>query len=180
MIVVVKLTGVKRNLAMPVDVITSPEEYTRPFQLFLAGGITNCPDWQSEAISLIKGNLISSCREVILINPRRVEWNIGDKDAAAKQIEWEHGALESSDGYLFWFPKETLCPITLYELGKVAAGTKKPLFVGTDVDYARRFDVITQLSLISRITENSVQCTLERVVYCFTQYIKTGKIPVWR
>jgi hypothetical protein len=47
----------------------------------------------------------------------------------------------------FWFPKETLCPITLYELGKQSA-SNKPIFVGVHPEYARRRDVEIQTQLI--------------------------------
>ena len=65
----------------------TPEDCT----LFLAGGITNCPDWQSEISTMLDALL--TYKSVTVLNPRR----IGDlakngKDAEA-QIWWEHKYL---------------------------------------------------------------------------------------
>ena len=112
------------------------------FSLFMAGGITNCPDWQASLMALL-----SNEGPLVLVDPRRVNFDTNDPDMSNAQIEWEHIHLEGCHGVSFWFPEETLCPITLYELGKIAAGSK-PMFVGTHPNYQRRFDVIKQLKLI--------------------------------
>ena len=66
--------------------------------------------------------------------------------------------MEQCQGVSFWFPEETLCPITLYELGKIAM-SNKVMFVGTHPNYKRRFDVIKQLQLVRpeiKVTDNLV------------------------
>src|SRR5207302_501959 len=63
-----------------------------------------------------------------------------------QQIAWEYHHLRQADAVLFWFPCETLCPITLYELGAMSM-TAKPLFVGAHPVYPRRHDVEIQLRL---------------------------------
>lgn len=108
--------------------------------LFLAGGITGCTGWQSEMIARL------SQVQVTLLNPRRADFPIDDPHAAQAQIEWEHRHLQRASAALFWFPCETLCPISLYELGAWSM-TRKPLFVGVHPDYARRIDVKIQTSL---------------------------------
>ncbi len=48
---------------------------------------------------------------------------------------WEHDHLRRAKAIMFWFPSETLCPITLYELGAwtiLARQTGTKLFVGAD------------------------------------------------
>lgn len=116
-------------------------DHSDNFSIFLAGGISNCPDWQKEMIQRFKAE------DVTLINPRRYSFNIEDPTMSAQQIDWEHDHLEQADAILFWFPFETLCPITLFELGKYSQAGK-PLFVGCHPAYARAFDVKHQLSLI--------------------------------
>lgn len=118
-------------------VVKPPMAPTRA-ELFLAGGISNCPDWQAET-ELALADLPGSVH-----NPRRPGVLVADE--AIAQIEWEHEALALSDAILFWFPAETLCPITLFELG-VWSAKGVPLIVGTHPEYARRLDVITQLRL---------------------------------
>lgn len=108
--------------------------------VFLAGGITGCPPWQKEMVELLRNT------DLILMNPRREHFPIGDPDAAMEQIEWEHNHLRMADAILFWFPCETLCPIVLYELGAWSM-TRKPIFVGVHPDYARRQDVEIQTGL---------------------------------
>jgi len=108
--------------------------------IFLAGGITGCPDWQQEMRSLLESS------ELILLNPRRANFPIGDPNAALEQIEWEHDHLRMADAVLFWFPCETICPIVLYELGAWSM-TGKPIFVGVHPNYKRRQDVEIQTRL---------------------------------
>ena len=108
--------------------------------IFLAGGITNCPDWQQEMRSLLQDT------DLILFNPRRAHFPIDDPGAAQEQIEWEHDHLKAADAILFWFPCETLCPIVLYELGAWSM-TNKLIFVGVHPDYKRRQDVEIQTYL---------------------------------
>jgi len=74
------------------------------------------------------------------------------KDSAQTplQIKWEHLMLRKADAIMFWFCEETLCPITLYELGtwtqkSIQSGTK--LFIGCHPNYPRINDVKIQTDL---------------------------------
>jgi hypothetical protein len=108
--------------------------------VFLAGGITGCPDWQQEMRSLL-------CESgLTLLNPRRADFPIGDPDAARAQIEWEHRHLRKADLILFWFCAATLNPIVLYELGAWSM-RHKPLAVGIEPGYQREADVRIQTRL---------------------------------
>lgn len=108
--------------------------------LFLAGGITGCPDWQSELTNLLKPE------NIVLLNPIRTNFPINGPNAAEEQITWEYNHLRKANAISFWFPKETICPIVLYELGAWSM-TEKPLFVGVHPDYKRRQDVEVQTKL---------------------------------
>lgn len=112
--------------------------------IFLGGGITGCPDWQQEAINQFGSY---SLDDLILLNPRRSTFDITDPTMSEFQIKWEAHHLKHADAIIFWFPCETLCPITLFELGKHAQKGDR-IFVGCHPDYARAFDVKHQLSLI--------------------------------
>ncbi|WP_278189484.1 nucleoside 2-deoxyribosyltransferase domain-containing protein [Thiothrix fructosivorans] len=82
-----------------------------------------------------------------MFNPLRPNFPIDDPSASVFQIQWEHEYLRKATAILFWFPAETLCPITLYELGAWSM-TTKPLFVGVHPDYARIADVELQTRLV--------------------------------
>lgn len=129
--------------------------------IFLAGGITGCPDWQQEIVHLF------TATDFTLLNPRRKNFPIGDPKAAFEQIKWEHHALRDADAILFWFPHETICPIVLYELGAWSM-TDKPIFVGVHPEYKRRQDVEIQSQLVRPYVE--IVYSLEKLV---DQVIKT-------
>ena len=131
--------------------IESPQEFGHTptpkgeSSIFLAGGITNCPDWQQEMRGLLADT------DFVLFNPRRENFPIHDPNAAKKQISWEYRHLGMADKVLFWFPCETLCPIVLFELGRWSFRSgreEKPIFIGVHPDYPRRQDVEIQMSLI--------------------------------
>lgn len=111
---------------------------TKP-SVFLAGGITNCPDWQSGVIK----ELLSETN-LNVFSPRRANWNFGNlAEEDTIQIHWEHEHLDKADIHLYWFPEETLCPIVLFELGKYLR-SGKPLYIGCHPNYQRRRDVEIQ------------------------------------
>lgn len=112
--------------------------------LFLAGGITNTPVWQDVVMAGL------SDLDVVVLNPRRKQWPDDPKEIE-KQIEWEFGMIRHADVVSFWFPKETLCPITLFELGSMLnRPSRVPIIVGCDPEYARAFDLEIQVGLIDR------------------------------
>ena len=114
-------------------------EPDRTRSVFLAGGISNCTDWQPEMTKLLQDT------ELTVLNPRRKYFPDHD-DAAREQIKWEFRHLKKTTATLFWFPHETLCPITLFELGN-CLGKEKPLFVGCHPEYQRRRDLEIQIKL---------------------------------
>jgi Nucleoside 2-deoxyribosyltransferase like len=108
--------------------------------LFLAGGISSCPDWQTELTAKLE------LTNWTVLNPRRNDFDAGNASLAESQIDWEFRHLRLASAIAFWFPPETLCPITLYELGAWSM-TNKPLFVGVDPKYQRCLDVKVQTKL---------------------------------
>lgn len=129
-----------------MNYIKCPEEFKKTSEiisLFLAGGITNCPDWQSEVKDTLK------YKNLTLIDPRRNNWEIDNPVMEFNQISWEFKHLELADAIMFWFPCETLCPITLYELGFWNSKGTKKLFVGCHPDYKRKSDVKIQTNIVN-------------------------------
>jgi len=126
---------------------------TLPQRIFLAGGISNCPVWQDEII-----NLIDTDKHDV-INPRRKNNFESYGDIAAEQIAWEHDAFTVINACVFWFPHETLCPVTLLEIGKQLSyigqyNVIRPLIVGWHPEYKRAFDLEQQISLEIKANPN--------------------------
>ncbi len=115
--------------------------YGKDRSLFLAGGITNCQNWQSILVKLLKNE------NLVLLNPRRKKYPEDNPNIDEEQIIWEYKHLKLTSAVAFWFPSETLCPITLYELGKMSI-TSKSLFIGVDPRYERINDIKIQTKLV--------------------------------
>lgn len=121
-----------------------PQRFDR-IPVFIAGGISNCGDWQSELICYIDTD------EFDVINPRRDGDLDKTGDEARAQITWEHRGLEEAQIVLFWFPKESICPISLFEYGKMLERACKDgirIIAGCDPEYARAFDLRIQTELM--------------------------------
>lgn len=118
------------------------EEDAERLAIFLAGGITGCDDWQSEMEQMLSGT------DFITFNPRREGmFDTIQPEWGEEQIRWEVDHMSMADIILFWFPKEGMCMITLFELGK-CLGSGKRVLVGCDPEYIRAFDIHTQLRLM--------------------------------
>lgn len=151
------------------NVIDPPETpgVTPAKAIFLAGGITNCPDWQQPV-----AERLYEMTNLIIFNPRRLNWNMENSEVESKkQIIWEHNQLQRAQIILFWFPEETLCPITLLELGKYLVSDKK-LIIGTHPNYQRRLDVLVQTELVRR--EQDVYDNIDDMISEFIADYRAG------
>lgn len=110
-------------------------------KLFLAGGITNCPNWQNEMIEKLKET------NIIIFNPRRESYPINEDSTSLKQIKWEYDYLKSADIISYWFSEGSINPISLYELGMWGNSRDKKIFIGVHPDYQRKEDVYIQTRL---------------------------------
>lgn len=113
--------------AEPV-LVTSPTplplDHSLP-RLFLGGSIDmgGAPDWQAAMTRAL------SDMDVVILNPRRPDWNPQWKPEASepefrRQVEWELAALEASDVIVMYFAPGTQSPISLLEMGLHARGGK--------------------------------------------------------
>jgi Nucleoside 2-deoxyribosyltransferase like len=141
--------------------------------VFLAGGMTHCPNWQSSAIDILAQKFaapetISATAEVrrtlVVFNPRRIIPKISDFQLHAT-VEWEQRNLACSTAIVFWFPacdpSKTVQPIALYELG-AAAATGRPIAVGAHPGYPRRADLLAQLDCVR--PEITISSTLDDTI----------------
>jgi hypothetical protein len=124
-----------------VEALNTYDQLADDISLFTAGGITGCPDWQQELVQLL------SDTSYIVFNPRRKDFPIHDPGASREQIAWEFEHLHKADIISFWFAKETIQPIALFELGSWLK-TSKPIFIGCHPEYPRIRDVFMQTELV--------------------------------
>jgi len=109
-------------------VVTSPAPLPAAdgrVRVFLGGSIEmgRTGDWQAEVAQALAGE------PVLLLNPRRADWNQAWKPQAdepefRRQVEWELAALEQADIVLMYFAPGTQSPITLLEFGLYARSGK--------------------------------------------------------
>ncbi|GAB3588563.1 nucleoside 2-deoxyribosyltransferase domain-containing protein [Acetobacter peroxydans] len=113
---------------MSARVITSPERL--PLQhgyprVFLGGSIDmgSAADWQKDMIESLRGE------DVVILNPRRSDWNPAWKPDASnpnfrQQVKWELGALESAHVIVLYFLPGSQSPISLLGMGLHAKSGK--------------------------------------------------------
>lgn len=127
--------------------------------VFLAGGITACPEWQTELINLLSDELIT------IFNPRRKNFPIHDPNAAKEQITWEFYALDKADIFSIWFSNASSDqPICMYELGRHVAFRSNNLdtvVIGIEPGYKRSQDVYIQMGLVDSSIPLRISDTLE-------------------
>ncbi|MBQ2856480.1 MAG: nucleoside 2-deoxyribosyltransferase domain-containing protein [Bacteroidaceae bacterium] len=146
-----------------MKVITAPEKYTvkdTDILVFLAGGITGCPDWQQEVIKYLQEFDASpeecSLDDLVIFNPRREDFPINDPSAASTQISWEFQWLERADIFSMYFANSTSDqPICMYELGRNIARMQMRfptewshrIVISLEKGYKRENDVMIQTRL---------------------------------
>ena len=133
------------------QIITAPSiEKPKYISLFLAGGITNCKEWQKVVIEELK------FEDVSIFNPRQEHFDITDRNASYKQILWEYERLEQMDIFSIYFCNgNSDQPICMYELGRnlvrmqnrFPSDWQKRIVISVEDGYKRKQDVIIQTGL---------------------------------
>ena len=122
-------------------------EKSKYVSVFLARGITNCPEWQTELIKLLSNEMIT------IFNPRRKNFPIHNPNVAKEQITWEFNALNNADIFSIWFSNAASDqPIYLYELGRhlvLRENCPETIVIGVEPGYRRAQDVYIQTSLVN-------------------------------
>ena len=122
---------------------------------FLAGGITDCWDWQKAVIDSICSDPEYK-ENLVLFSPRRSNFPIDDPNAAEEQITWEFKYLEQCDIFSMYFCNgDSDQPICMYELGRNIAlmqhkfpiDWEKRIIITVEKGYKRTADVIIQTKL---------------------------------
>lgn len=133
------------------QIITAPSiELPRFSSVFLAGGITNCKEWQKEVIEELE------FEDVSIFNPRQEHFDITDKNASYKQVYWEFERLEQMDIFSMYFCNDNSDqPICMYELGRniirmqnrFPGDWEKRIIISVEDGYRRMADLLFQTAL---------------------------------
>ena len=164
-----------------MQIITSPkyyEPYDQDISVFLAGGITNCKDWQKEVINQIKHNHGDSFLDnLIIFNPRRDNFPINDRFATYQQIEWEFNAIEKCNVFSMYFCSgDSDQPICMYELGRnilkmqlrYPTDWQDRIVISVEDGYKRKQDVLIQTDLA---TNNKIPINIQvHPQYCLEDH----------
>lgn len=136
------------------QVITAPSiEIPKFTSVFLAGGITNCKEWQKEVIEKFE------YEDVSLFNPRQEHFDVSDKFASYDQISWEFERLEKMDIFSMYYCNDNSDqPICMYELGRnivrmqnrFPSDWEKRIVISVEYGYRRKADVIIQTSFATQ------------------------------
>lgn len=145
------------SIITPDDTSFSDLDAIPGIDLFLAGGISGCWNWQKPMAALISHFLERATPTTWLIDnppfviasPRREAGLAMDGNGAVAQIEWEHKALASSYTKSYYFTRDTVQPIVLLELGKHLANPIN-MFIAIENGYQRKTDVLVQSDLAIR------------------------------
>lgn len=160
-----------------MKVFTAPDyPYIYGQKIFLAGGITNCSEWQKEVINYFK----DKDYDWILCNPRRDNFPkelLKDREESYKQIKWEFVYLESCDVFSIYFDntEQSDQPICFYELGRNICRMQarfpddwyKRIIITCHKDFKRLLDVEIQTDLATdgklKINKGDVYTHIESI-----------------
>jgi len=144
-----------------MKVITAVEEYqSKDFEVdcFLAGGITNCWEWQNEVIKQLDSFTQDpriKLDHLNIYNPRRKNFPIDDPNASTEQITWEFNNLQKMKIFSMYFCGNTVSdqPICFYELGRNlevfrANNDLDHVVITVEGDFKRVQDVVIQVRLV--------------------------------
>jgi hypothetical protein len=121
--------------------LTTQSVQRTPGMAYLAGGIRNCPNWQTSL-----QDMLAPVSGISVYNPRVAQFEPGSTDEYMGMVSKNRLALEQSEVVIFWFPKDMLTPVALCELGAEVA-RRRPIFIGVEDGYSRESDVRVQARL---------------------------------
>ena len=160
-----------------MKVITAPEYYvpTRDeITVFLAGGITNCENWQKEVIDYLKSLPEEKTDKLVIFNPRRDKWpKNSDTEEIRRQINWEAEYIMKSDIFSMYFANTDKSdqPICFYELGRYA--NSRHDIVSYQEGFKRALDVEIQTSIHDIVHVNKNITPVQHAELIFEAYSRT-------
>ena len=124
--------------------LPKPRPNYTPKNIYLSGGISKCPDWQTVLTNALEESPIT------IVDPRNRKINVSSLSSLelCELATENHRMLLECEAFCVWFPEESKSPASLFELGALASMLERPLFVGAHPNYFRSKDVKIQTRLI--------------------------------
>lgn len=157
-----------------MKVITAPEYYVptrEEITVFLAGGITNCENWQKEVIDYLKSLPDEKTDKLVIFNPRRDKWpKNSDTEEIRRQINWEADYIRTADIFTMYFTNTDKSdqPICFYELGKYANRSND--IISYQEGFKRALDVEFQMSINGFADVHKNITPVQHAEFIFNQY----------
>ena len=136
-----------------MEIINAPNDWNLEdgkIKCFLAGGLQKC-NWHDTVLNYLKNKETSN---LVLFNPKRDDFDIGNQNMEYEQISWEFQYLNTfkrdKDFFfsIFFDASESVQPICFYELGRMLAILQpEQCVVSVHPRFSRRNDVIIQTEL---------------------------------
>ncbi len=132
--------------------------------IFLAGSIEmgKAEDWQAMIPELFKDR-----EDLTFFNPRRDDWDSSWEQKESnpefnKQVNWELDHIDKADLIFMYFSPETKSPISLLELGLIAASYWKMIVCCPD-DFYRKGNVDIVCSRFNIPVYNTMEAAIGRL-----------------
>lgn len=115
----------------PPQIPTPKKNYFEGKHIFLSGTIDmgGSADWQTEAIKLLEEKYKDWTENVVVLNPRRDDWDSSwshefQDPQLFQQMSWELDQMKAADVIIMNILPDSKSPITLLELGLHAGSGK--------------------------------------------------------
>lgn len=146
-----------------MKVVTAPYDCSThdKISVFLAGGISDCWNWQEAVINKLKEMEENGydMRSLVLFNPRRPSFDVNNPEDTKAQISWESYWLDCCDIFSMYFcNSDSVQPICMYELGRSLLKKSDDwedddihycysILISIEKGYKRADDVLIQMEL---------------------------------
>lgn len=142
------------NLNRPKYKYTMRKIIIKNPKLYLVG-YSCTDDWQENISGLID-------KKYKILNKQNDLFNVG----------WEHKMLQESNIILFWFSKDTECPITLYNLGVWSSQTLVPIVIAIHPEYKLRNEIVKRMHLKGLSTVDSLEKAADIINNSYCKFFK--------
>lgn len=177
------------KIVTPQSEVQHTEENT--IRCFLAGGITNCRNWQNEVIEQLKKlETENDLTDLVIFNPRRENFDI-NKIKAEDQIKWQFVNIEKCHLFSMFFcgGTDSPQPICFFEYGKQLVERRErlgELIVTVEKDFVRLEDVYIQTNLMFPVanivtwqSDNYVKTHAQNIVNAYKRFQMKELTKLW-